>query len=54
MAAGRAKLRISLSLPELLGLLMPSEKAALLSDPESLVRQKSLLPPDIQAQPPVT
>jgi membrane glycosyltransferase len=51
MAVGRAKLRISVSLPELLGLLMPGEKAALLSDPESLVRLESLLPPDIQAHP---
>ncbi len=51
MAVGRAKLQISISLPELLGLLMPGEKAALLSDPESLVRLESLLPADIQAQP---
>ena len=54
MAVGRAKLQISLSLPELLDLLMPGEKAALLSDPESLVRLESLLPPDIQAHPAVT
>jgi membrane glycosyltransferase len=51
MAVGRVKLQISVNLPELLGLLMPGEKAALLSDPESLVRLVSMLPADIQAPP---
>jgi membrane glycosyltransferase len=53
MAVGRAKLQVSVSLPELLGLLVPSEKAALLSDPDSLVRLESLLPPDVKAHPAV-
>jgi membrane glycosyltransferase len=51
MAIGRAKLEFSVSLPELLGLLKPGEKAALLSDPESLARLESMLPQGMQVQP---
>jgi membrane glycosyltransferase len=51
LAIGRAKLEVQVSLPQLLALLMPGEKAALLSDPESLARLESLLPPNIQAHP---
>jgi membrane glycosyltransferase len=38
LAIGRAKLEVSANLTELLSLLKPGEKAALLSDPESLGR----------------
>jgi membrane glycosyltransferase len=51
LAIGRAKLEVSGSLPELLALLKPGEKAALLSDPESLARLEMLLPQEMQARP---
>jgi membrane glycosyltransferase len=51
LAIGRAKLEVSGSLPELLALLKPGEKAALLSDPESLARLEFLLPHELQARP---
>jgi membrane glycosyltransferase len=44
LAIGRAKLEVSASLAELLTLLKPGEKAALLSDPESLARLEKLIP----------
>ena len=47
LAIGRAKLEVSSSLSELLNLLKPGEKAALLSDPESLVRLEALIPAEI-------
>ncbi len=50
LAVGRAKLEISADLPELLRLLKPNEKAAILSDPESLARLEAMLAPYIQAQ----
>ncbi len=43
LAVGRAKLEISDNLQELLGLLKPSEKAALLSDPESLAQLETMI-----------
>jgi len=49
LAVGRAKLEISADLPELLRLLKPNEKAAILSDPESLARLEAMLAPYIQA-----
>jgi membrane glycosyltransferase len=49
LAVGRAKLEISADLPELLRLLKPNEKAAILSDPESLARLEAMLTPYIQA-----
>ncbi len=45
LAVGRAKLEISADLPELLLLLKPNEKAALLSDPESLARLETMIMP---------
>jgi membrane glycosyltransferase len=45
LAVGRAKLEISADLPELLRLLKPNEKAALLSDPESLARLETMIVP---------
>jgi membrane glycosyltransferase len=48
LAVGRAKLEISADLPELLRLLKPSEKAALLSDPESLARLEAMIVPYAQ------
>jgi membrane glycosyltransferase len=50
LAIGRAKLEVSANLTELLHLLKPGEKAALLSDPESLARLESFIP--IEAAPP--
>ncbi len=47
LAVGRAKLDVSSSLSELLNLLKPAEKAALLSDPESLLRLEALIPAGI-------
>jgi membrane glycosyltransferase len=47
LAVGRAKLEISSNLTELLRLLNPGEKAALLSDPESLARLEALIPAEI-------
>jgi membrane glycosyltransferase len=49
LAVGRAKLEISADLPELLRLLKPNEKAAILSDPESLARLEAMLAPYIQS-----
>ena len=49
LAVGRAKLEISADLPELLQLLKPNEKAAILSDPDSLARLEVMLTPYIQA-----
>jgi membrane glycosyltransferase len=49
LAVGRAKLEISADLPELLRLLKPNEKAAILSDPDSLARLEVMLAPFIQA-----
>ncbi|MEJ2124955.1 MAG: glucans biosynthesis glucosyltransferase MdoH [Alphaproteobacteria bacterium] len=43
LAVGRAKLEISDDLQELLRLLKPSEKAALLSDPESLAQLEAMI-----------
>jgi membrane glycosyltransferase len=48
LAVGRAKLEISADLPELLRLLKPNEKAALLSDPESLARLETMIIPYMQ------
>jgi membrane glycosyltransferase len=48
LAVGRAKLEISADLPELLRLLKPNEKAALLSDPESLARLEAMIVPYTQ------
>lgn len=48
LAVGRAKLEISADLPELLRLLKPNEKAALLSDPESLARLEAMIIPYMQ------
>jgi membrane glycosyltransferase len=45
LAVGRAKLEISSDLPELLRLLKPNEKAAILSDPESLARLEAMIAP---------
>ncbi len=47
LAIGRAKLEVSASLAELLTLLKPGEKAALLSDPESLARLEALIPAEV-------
>jgi membrane glycosyltransferase len=47
LAIGRAKLEVSANLSELLNLLKPGEKAALLSDPESLARLESFVPVEI-------
>ena len=47
LAVGRAKLDVSASLSDLLNLLKPGEKAALLSDPESLARLEALIPAEI-------
>ncbi len=47
LAIGRAKLEVSSNLTELLNLLKPGEKAALLSDPESLARLEALIPAEI-------
>lgn len=49
LAVGRAKLEISADLHELLRLLKPNEKAALLSDPESLARLEGMIAPYIQS-----
>ena len=48
LAVGRAKLEISADLPELLRLLKPNEKAALLSDPDSLARLEAMILPWVQ------
>lgn len=45
LAVGRAKLEIAHDLPELLRLLKPNEKAAILSDPESLARLEAMIAP---------
>lgn len=47
LAVGRAKLDVSANLTELLNLLKPGEKAALLSDPESLARLEAFIPAEI-------
>jgi membrane glycosyltransferase len=47
LAIGRAKLEVAANLTELLNLLKPGEKAALLSDPESLARLEALIPAEI-------
>jgi membrane glycosyltransferase len=47
LAMGRAKLEVSANLSDLLNLLKPGEKAALLSDPESLARLEALIPAEI-------
>lgn len=47
LAIGRAKLEVSANLTELLNLLKPGEKAALLSDPESLARLEAFIPAEI-------
>ncbi|MFT4080478.1 glucans biosynthesis glucosyltransferase MdoH [Rhodomicrobium sp.] len=47
LAIGRAKLDVSANLSELLSLLKPGEKAALLSDPESLARLEAFIPAEI-------
>jgi membrane glycosyltransferase len=47
LAMGRRKLEVSANLTELLNLLKPGEKAALLSDPESLARLEALIPAEI-------
>jgi membrane glycosyltransferase len=44
---GRRKPEVSANLTELLNLLKPGEKAALLSDPESLARLEALIPAEI-------
>jgi membrane glycosyltransferase len=49
-AVGRTKLEDSGSLPEFLAVLKPAEKAAVLSDPDSLTLLETLLPQDIQEQ----
>lgn len=54
LAVGRAKLEISADLPELLRLLKPNEKAALLSDPESLARLEAMIVPYVQGSAPAT
>lgn len=50
LAIGRAKLEVCASLAELLNLLKPGEKAALLSDPESLARLEALIPTESAPQ----
>jgi membrane glycosyltransferase len=52
LAIGRAKLEVSTTLAELLNLLKPGEKAALLSDPESLARLEALIPAEIPPETP--
>ncbi len=52
LAVGRAKLDVSTSLAELLTLLKPGEKAALLSDPESLARLEAFIPAEIPPETP--
>ena len=52
LAIGRAKLEVSTTLTELLNLLKPGEKAALLSDPESLARLEALIPAEIPPETP--
>lgn len=52
LAIGRAKLEVAANLSELLNLLKPGEKAALLSDPESLARLEALIPVDFQQHAP--
>jgi membrane glycosyltransferase len=47
LAIGRAKLEVSANLTDLLNLLKPGEKAALLSDPESLARLEAFIPAEI-------
>jgi membrane glycosyltransferase len=47
LAIGRAKLEVSANLTELLNLLKPGEKAALLSDPESLARLEAFISAEI-------
>ena len=49
LAVGRAKLEISADLAELLLLLKPNEKAAILSDPESLARLEAMIAPYLQS-----
>jgi membrane glycosyltransferase len=51
LAIARAKLEVSGSLNELLTLLKPGEKAALLSDPESLARLEALIPMEVSHPP---
>jgi membrane glycosyltransferase len=50
LAIGRAKLEVSANLTELLNLLKPGEKAALLSDPESLARLEAFIPAEISPE----
>jgi len=50
LAIGRAKLEVAANLAELLNLLKPGEKAALLSDPESLARLEAFIPADLAAE----
>lgn len=50
LAIGRAKLEVSANLTELLNLLKPGEKAALLSDPESLIRLEAFIPSEIRVE----
>ncbi len=52
LAVGRAKLEYSANLTELLRLLSPAEKAALLSDLESLARLEALIPAEIPPETP--
>jgi membrane glycosyltransferase len=52
LAVGRAKLEVSGSLAELLTLLKPGEKAAVLSDPESLARLEAFIPAEIPPETP--
>jgi membrane glycosyltransferase len=47
LAIGRAKLDVSTTLSELQNMLKPAEKAALLSDPESLARLEGLIAAEI-------
>lgn len=50
LAIGRAKLEVSANLTELLNLLKAGEKAALLSDPESLARLEAFIPAEIPTE----
>ena len=52
LAVGRAKLEYSANLTELLRLLSPAQKAALLSDLESLARLEALIPAEIPPETP--
>ncbi len=52
LAIGRAKLDVCVSLADLLTMLKPGEKAALLSDPESLSRLEALIPAEIPPETP--